>query len=100
MTKWSSPDMYDRMMRECHNAGVTLSIIPEAGSWQATISLVAAGMGGAIAPACISQLRFPRVKFRELASAAPTYGLALCTGEGARAPAAESSLESCGSGSA
>jgi DNA-binding transcriptional LysR family regulator len=96
VTRWSSPDMYDRMMRECHNAGVTLSIVQEAGSWQATVSLVAAGMGVTVAPACVSRLRFPRVKYRELAGTAPTYGLALCTGEGALSPAVESFLESCG----
>ena len=74
--------MYDRMLRDCQAAGVTLSIAQEAGSWQAAVSLVAAGMGVTIAPACVSRLRFPRVKFRELARPAPTYGLALCTGEG------------------
>ncbi len=100
VTRWSSPDMYDRMMRECHNAGATLSIVQEAGSWQATISLVAAGMGVTIAPACVSRLRFPRVKYRELAGTAPTYGLALCSGERTVSPALESFLESCGRGSA
>ena len=92
--------MYDRMMRECHNAGATLSIVQEAGSWQATVSLVAAGMGVTIAPACVSRLRFPRVKYRELAGTAPTYGLALCSGERTVSPALESFLESCGRGSA
>lgn len=95
VVRWSSPDMYDRMMRDCQAAGVTLSIVQEAGSWQAAVSLVAAGMGVTIAPACISRLHFPRVRFRELAGSAPTYGLALCTGEGAVSPAVESFLESC-----
>ena len=84
------------MMRDCQAAGVTLSIVQEAGSWQAAVSLVAAGMGVTIAPACVSRLRFPRVRFRELARPAPTYGLALCTGEGSRSPAVESFLETSG----
>jgi DNA-binding transcriptional LysR family regulator len=92
VVRWSSPDMYDRMMRDCQAAGVTLSIAQEAGSWQAAISLVAAGMGVSIAPACISRLRFPRVRYRELSGAAPAYGLALCTGERALSPAVESFL--------
>jgi DNA-binding transcriptional LysR family regulator len=100
VVRWSSPDMYDRMIRDCQDAGVTLSIVQEAGSWQAAVSLVAAGMGVTIAPACVSRLRFPRVKFRELARPAPSYGLALCTGEGALSPAVESFLESCGAGTA
>ena len=81
VVRWSSPDMYDRMMRDCQAAGVTLSIVQEAGSWQAAISLVAAGMGVTIAPTCVSRLRFPRVRYRELSGTAPAYGLALCTAE-------------------
>ena len=100
VVRWSSPDMYDRMMRDCQAAGVALNIVQEAGSWQAAISLVAAGIGVAIAPSCVSRLRFPRVRYRELSGAAPTYGLALCTGEGTLSPAVESFLESCGAGSA
>jgi DNA-binding transcriptional LysR family regulator len=92
----SSPEMYDQMLWECRKAGVTPSIVQEAGSWQAVVSLVAAGIGVTIAPKCVSRLRIPRVKYRELSGAAPTYGLALCTAEGALSPAAESFLESCG----
>ena len=96
VVRWSSPEMYDRMMRDCQAAGVTLSIVEEAGSWQAAISLVAAGMGVTIAPACVSRLRFPRVRYRELSGDRPSHGLALCTGEGTLSPAVESFLESCG----
>lgn len=92
----SSPDMYDQMMRECRDAGVKPRVVQEAGSWQATVSLVAAGMGVTVAPTCVSRLRVPRVKYRELSGPAPTYGLALCTGEGPLSPATESFLESCG----
>jgi DNA-binding transcriptional LysR family regulator len=77
---------------------VRLSIVQEAGSWQAAVSLVAAGMGVAIVPASVSRLRFPRVRYRELSGTAPEYGLALCTAEGALSPAVESFLESCGAG--
>lgn len=96
VVRWSSPEMYDRVIRDCHAAGVTLSIVEEAGSWQAAVSLVAAGMGVTIAPRCVSRLRFPRVRYRELTGRAPAYGLALCTGEEAQSPAVESFLESCG----
>ena len=53
-------------------------------------------MGVTIAPRCVSRLRFPRVRYRELTGRAPAYGLALCTGEEAQSPAVESFLESCG----
>jgi DNA-binding transcriptional LysR family regulator len=96
VVRWSSPVMYDRMMRDCQAAGVTFSIVEEAGSWQAAVSLVAAGMGVTIAPACVSRLRFPRVKYRELSGKAPAYDLALCTGEGPLSPAVETFLKSCG----
>jgi DNA-binding transcriptional LysR family regulator len=92
VVRWSSYEMYDQMMRDCQAAGVTLSIVEEAGSWQAAISLVAAGMGVAIAPACVSRLRFPGVRYRELSGTTPAYGLALCTGEGVLSPAVESFL--------
>ena len=92
----SSPEMYDLMMRDCRDAGVKLRVVQEAGSWQATVSLVAAGMGVTVAPKCVSRLRVPRVKYRELSGSAPTYGLALCTREGPLSPATESFLESCG----
>jgi DNA-binding transcriptional LysR family regulator len=93
--RWSSPDMYDRMMHDCQAAGVSPTIVEEAGSWQATVSLVAAGIGVTIAPASVSRLRFPRVRFRPLAGSAPAYGLALCTGEGAPSPAVASFLQVC-----
>jgi DNA-binding transcriptional LysR family regulator len=96
VTRWSSPEMYDRMIQECHDAGVTLTILQEAGSWQATVSLVAAGMGVTIAPKSVSRMRFPRVKFRELLGDAPTFGLALVTGTGTRSPAVETFLATCG----
>jgi DNA-binding transcriptional LysR family regulator len=96
VVRWSAPDMYDRMIHDLRAAGVALSIVEEAGSWQAAISLVAAGMGVTIAPASVSRLRFPRVRFRELRGPAPAYGLALCTPEGIVSPAVESFLESCG----
>lgn len=92
----SSPDMYDQMMQDCREAGVTLRVVQEAGSWQATVSLVAAGMGVTVAPRCVSRLRIPRVKYREISGPVPRYGLALCTGSGALSPATDSFLESCG----
>ena len=96
VVRWSSYDMYDRMMHDCEAVGVRFSIVQEAGSWQAAVSLVAAGMGVAIAPASVSRLRFPRVRDRALSGAAPDYGLALCTAEGRLSPAVVSFLEACG----
>jgi DNA-binding transcriptional LysR family regulator len=88
--------MYDRMIRDCHRAGVTLTVGQEAGSWQATVSLVAAGMGLTLAPTCVSRYRIRGVKYRALSGPVPEYGLALCTGGAPRSPAVESFLESCG----
>ncbi len=96
VTRDSSPEMYDQMMRDCRKAGITPSVVQEAGSWQATVSLVAAGMGLTIAPKSVGRLRIPRVTYRELSGPAPTYSLALCTGGGARSPAVEAYLKMCG----
>jgi DNA-binding transcriptional LysR family regulator len=96
VVRWSAPGMWDRMMHDCQAAGARLSVVQEAGSWQAAISLVAAGIGVAIAPTSVSRIRFPRVRYRELAGAVPAYGLAMCTAEGPPSPALESFLESCG----
>jgi DNA-binding transcriptional LysR family regulator len=100
VVRWSSYDMYDRMMQDCEAAGVRFSIVQEAGSWQAAVSLVAAGLGVAIAPASVSRLRFPQVCYRELSGPAPSYGLAMCTPEGPVSPAVSSFLETCGAAAA
>jgi DNA-binding transcriptional LysR family regulator len=96
VTRPSSPEMYDRMMADCRTAGVTPAIVQEAGSLQAAVNLVAAGMGVTIAPRGVSRLHIPRVTYRELTGFAPMYGLALCTRVGPRSPAVKGFLQSCG----
>lgn len=96
VTRWSSPHMYDRMIADCSRAGVTLTVSEVAGSWQAAVSLVAAGMGVSIAPRSVSRLRVPRVKYREISGDVPSYGIALVSAEGTLPPAVRAFLSSCG----
>jgi DNA-binding transcriptional LysR family regulator len=97
ISRASSPLMYDRLAHELRHAGVTLTARQETGSFMAAVSLVAAGMGVTIAPACLTRFRVPRVRYRPLAGSSPTYGLALCSTDRPLSPAARSFLESCAS---
>jgi DNA-binding transcriptional LysR family regulator len=60
------PAFYDVLLGECGDAGFVPNIVQEATQWQTIVSLVEAGMGVSIAPACVEKFGWPGVVFRRL----------------------------------
>lgn len=60
------PEFYDALLADCGDAGFTPNIVQEATQWQSVISCVEAGMGVALAPACVEKFRWPGLAFRRI----------------------------------
>jgi DNA-binding transcriptional LysR family regulator len=60
------PEFYDALLADCGDAGFVPNIVQEATQWHSVISFVEAGMGVALAPACVEKFRLPGVVFRKL----------------------------------
>jgi DNA-binding transcriptional LysR family regulator len=60
------PEFYDALLADCGDAGFVPNIVQEATQWHSVISFVEAGMGVALAPACIEKFRWPGVAVRTL----------------------------------
>jgi len=68
------PGLYDRIIAACQTAGFSPTVAQEAGQIQTLIGLVAAGVGVALVPGSISQLRRPGVVYRPLKGLAVDMG--------------------------
>ena len=66
-----SPGLYDAILAVFRDAGITPAIGQEAIQMQTIVSLVSAGMGIALVPASVGNLRRPGVEYRPLAQATP-----------------------------
>ncbi|QBE64707.1 LysR family transcriptional regulator [Pseudoduganella lutea] len=66
-----SPSLYDAILAVFRAAGITPVIGQEAIQMQTIVSLVSAGMGIALVPQSVSNLRRPGVEYRPLAQATP-----------------------------
>ena len=53
----AAPDFYDSIIDGCHKAGLTPTIGPQGPSIASLIGMVAVGLGVALAPECLSQIR-------------------------------------------
>ncbi|RYG63412.1 LysR family transcriptional regulator, partial [bacterium] len=62
-----SPGLYDTILAVFHEAGITPTIGQEAIQMQTIVSLVSAGMGIALVPQSVSNLRRPGVEYQALA---------------------------------
>jgi len=62
----AGPEIFDPIIAACHRARFTPSIAATTASWQSVLTLVEAGEGIALIPACIQQWRSPDVVFRPL----------------------------------
>jgi DNA-binding transcriptional LysR family regulator len=60
------PEFYDALLADCGDAGFAPNIVQEATQWQSVISCVEAGMGVALAPACVEKFRWPGLVFRRI----------------------------------
>lgn len=72
--------LYDAIIAACGQAGFSPRIAQEAPQMASTINLVAAGVGVALVPASMRQIRAPGVTFAQLTGAAPVAALALVQG--------------------
>jgi DNA-binding transcriptional LysR family regulator len=66
-----SPGLYDAILAVFRAAGITPAIEQEAIQMQTIVSLVSAGMGIALVPESVGNLRRPGVEYRPLAHATP-----------------------------
>jgi DNA-binding transcriptional LysR family regulator len=89
------PVFHEHLISLCVAAGFTPNIVEEATQWQSVVSLVAAGVGVTIGPACIRKFRWPDVVFRPLPRAATT--VLACWRDDLLAPAAAAFLKMAGS---
>jgi DNA-binding transcriptional LysR family regulator len=60
------PAFHGRLVGACVSAGFSPRVVQEATQWQTVVSLVEAGMGVSLAPACVSKFRRPGVVYRAL----------------------------------
>jgi DNA-binding transcriptional LysR family regulator len=73
----SAPSLHDAILRCFHDAGLTPAIGQQAIQMQTIVGLVSAGMGLALVPQSVSNLRRPGVEYRALAGAPPLVELGL-----------------------
>ncbi len=66
-----SPGLYDAILAVFHAAGITPAIGQEAIQMQTIVSLVSAGMGIALVPQSVGNLRRPGVEYHRLSQATP-----------------------------
>jgi DNA-binding transcriptional LysR family regulator len=72
--RYAAMVLYDRIIAACRDAGFSPSVVQEAAQMQTIIGLVAAGLGVALVPASIVQLRRPGVVYRPLRDLAVDMG--------------------------
>jgi DNA-binding transcriptional LysR family regulator len=85
------PALHDRIAGLCVQAGFAPRIAQEATQWQTVISLVEAGSGVSLAPACVRKFRWPHVVYRSLGAATTT--VAACWQQKGLNPAAAAFLK-------
>ena len=71
----AAPALYDRIIAACREAGFSPAVVQEAAQMQTIIALVAAGMGVALVPGSIAQLRRPGAVYRPVHDLAVDMGM-------------------------
>lgn len=66
------PLAFDRTIACCEKAGFRPNIVQDAPQWPTLVSLVAAGLGVSLAPACVANVRIPAAVYREVRTACRT----------------------------
>src|SRR6185312_2939120 len=85
------PALHDRLTSFCVRAGFNPDIVQEATQWQTIVSLVEAGMGVSLAPACVRKFRWKGVVYRALPNG--TTSVTACWKERGPSPAAAQFLK-------
>ncbi|UBV44492.1 LysR family transcriptional regulator (plasmid) [Deinococcus taeanensis] len=78
-----APHVHDEVIALCRAGGFSPRVVQSAGSDQAVLGLVAAGVGVAFVAECLTRVRVDEVTYREVVdpSSSVTYGLALRRGD-------------------
>ena len=66
------PLAFDRTLACCERSGFRPNIVQEAPQWPTLVSLVAAGLGISLAPACVANVQIPGAVYRDVHSPART----------------------------
>jgi DNA-binding transcriptional LysR family regulator len=66
------PLAFDRTLACCERSGFRPNIVQEASQWPTLVSLVAAGLGISLAPACVANVKIPGAVYRDVHSTART----------------------------
>lgn len=61
-----APDLFDTMVALCKKAKFSPKVVDSPGLWQSVLTMVEAGEGVALVPACVQQLRSTGVTFHRL----------------------------------
>jgi DNA-binding transcriptional LysR family regulator len=88
-----SPGLYDAILAVFRDAGITPAIGQEAIQMQTIVSLVSAGMGIALVPQSVSNLRRPGVQYHRLSHATPLVETGLAWRRDNAAPVLQGFLE-------
>jgi DNA-binding transcriptional LysR family regulator len=87
------PGFYDQFIHLCAAAGFAPKVVQEAHATQTIVSLIAGGMGIAVLPASMRNLRRAGVVYRSFKPPSPTTDLAVMWRADDRSPALRSFLE-------
>ncbi|HEX8955864.1 MAG TPA: LysR substrate-binding domain-containing protein [Burkholderiaceae bacterium] len=88
-----APGLHDAILACFHDAGVTPRIAQEAIQMQTIVGLVSAGMGIALVPQSVSNLRRPGVEYRSLAGKVPLVETGLAWRRDDASPVLQAFLE-------
>jgi DNA-binding transcriptional LysR family regulator len=81
---------HDQLLSYCVDAGFTPRVVQEATQWQSVVTLVEAGMGVSIAPACVEKFRRSGVVYRLLPEL--RTAVTVCSQGAEKSPASEAFL--------
>ncbi len=84
-------DLFDRLMAYCRDAGFLPRVVQEATQWPSVVAFVEAGLGVAIAPACVERVALSGVTIRRLPRL--TTLVSVCAPAAATAPSTAAFLE-------
>jgi DNA-binding transcriptional LysR family regulator len=88
-----APDLVDKMTQLCAKAGFTPQVVSEPPMIHTVLMAVAAGIGVAIVPGCVSRSRQPGVAFLPVRPVSPVIDLVLTRPKGEPSPTVSAWLE-------
>lgn len=87
------PEFHDRITGICRDAGFEPRITQEASEWHTIAALVGAGLGIALAPACITRLHLDHVVYKPIGKSSARAAVVMCWRRDGTEPPLERFLE-------